>query len=74
MNPLLQLMHDTMNPVSAIVGATELLKRNDCSEEEREAYLDIITNRCELLNKVLDNFYINNKDNYDSQKTTKQEN
>lgn len=64
MNRLLQLMHDTMNPVSAIVGAVELLKRGDYTEEEKKMYLDIILNRCDLLNKVLDNFYVTNKDKF----------
>lgn len=66
MNNLLQLMHDTMSPVSRIKAAATLLKEGKLSPEDVEKMLDIILVSSDNLNQVLDSFYIKTKKDLES--------
>jgi nitrogen-specific signal transduction histidine kinase len=73
MDELLQLMHDTMNPVAGIKGAAELLKNGDVNPEDTKKLLDAITDRADRLNAVLDAYYIKRRDEERSKKLDSQE-
>jgi nitrogen-specific signal transduction histidine kinase len=73
MDELLQLMHDTMNPVAGIKGAAELLKSGNVSPEDTKKLLDAISDRADRLNAVLDAYYIRRREEENSKKLDSQE-
>jgi nitrogen-specific signal transduction histidine kinase len=73
MDELLKLMHDTMSPVAAIKGAAELLKRDELSTEDTEKLLNTISDKADLLNAILDAYYISQREKQRSGKLDSQE-
>lgn len=59
---MLQLMHDAVGPVNSIKASIELLRSGKMSPEDTAKLFDAMETRANDLNKVLDNFYINNKE------------
>lgn len=59
---MLQLMHDAVGPVNSIKAGITLLRKNTMSPEDTAKLLDAMEKRADELNKVLDSFYINNKE------------
>lgn len=57
MDKILQLMHDTMSPVATIKGAANLIKSISITENEKNLLLNTIEEKAEELNKILDNYY-----------------
>lgn len=55
-------MHDAVGPVNSIKASIELLRSGKMSSEDTVKLLDAMEIRANDLNKVLDNFYINNKE------------
>lgn len=61
-NNILQLMHDATGPVNSIKASVTLLKNGSLSKENAVTLLNAMETRANDLNKVLDSFYIANKD------------
>lgn len=49
------ISHDLRTPLTAIRGYITLLE--NCTEEEREIYISILSKKSEELNNLLNNFY-----------------
>ena len=62
MNGLLQLMHDTMGKTAAMKGAVNLLQIGSLTKEEETNMLDIIDKSADALMKVIDAYYIKEKE------------
>lgn len=56
MNPLIQLMHDTMSKLGTIETCTFLISKNGVSEDQ-QGMLDIIDQRRKEIQEVLDRYY-----------------
>jgi len=55
---ILDVSHDLKNPMSSIQGYTELLlKKSGLSEQEREAYLEVILNNSKRANRLLSELF-----------------
>lgn len=52
---LSNMSHEVRTPMNAIIGFSNLLKDNTLSEEERNEYIDIISNRTEDLLNIITN-------------------
>ena len=62
-NALLQFMHDTMGDTARIKGSIALLKKNPGMPEiEKNILLKAIEDSSDHLDKVLDQYYIDNKE------------
>ncbi|GAB4328316.1 MAG: hypothetical protein Kow00127_20960 [Bacteroidales bacterium] len=51
---LSNMSHEIRTPMNAIIGFTDLLRDENLSEEEREQYIDIITDKGNQLLKIID--------------------
>jgi nitrogen-specific signal transduction histidine kinase len=60
---LFTLMHDTAGPTATIKSAVTLLKGGKLSAEDTIKMLDAITERADRINAVLDQFYVEAKEN-----------
>jgi hypothetical protein len=59
---ILQLMHDATGPVNSIKACITLLRDGKLSKEDTDKLLNAMEIRTNDINRVLDNFYIMNKD------------
>lgn len=53
--------HDLRTPLTSIITYTDLLKREDVTEEERQAYLDIIDKKSKRLKILIDDLFETSK-------------
>jgi PAS domain S-box-containing protein len=51
---LANMSHEIRTPMNAIIGFSQLLKKASTSEEQRNRFIDIIDNNCNLLLKLID--------------------
>jgi len=62
MNELLQLMHDTMGKTAAIKGVVNLLQMGTLTKEDETKLIGIIGKSADDLIKVIDTYYIKEKE------------
>lgn len=64
-NPLLALMHDTAHPLNNTIALAKLIKKEltcDCDKENTiNMYLDLIIKEQHNCQHILDNYYIQQK-------------